>query len=66
MINPDPQKKVIKSIFSLKKINPIKVAKINFEKSKGIILVIFERLIALVQKKFPRVPNIARLNNKIQ
>ena len=66
MINPDPQKKVIKSIFSLKKKNPIKVAKINLEKSKGIILVIFERLIAFVQKKFPRVPNTARLNNKIQ
>jgi len=35
------------------------VAKINFVKSKGIKFVILERLMALVQKKLPRVAVIA-------
>lgn len=56
---------VIASTPSLKKKKPIKVAKTNFENSKGMILVKFERLKDLVQQKLPNVPNTAKrkINN---
>ena len=45
-----PQSIVTISIFSSKKINPSKVAKINLEKSKGIKFVSLEMLKAFVQQ----------------
>ena len=64
IISPKPPKRIVKFITSLKKHTPIIVVKISFEKSKGIIFVIDEMLIALVQQKFPIVPIIARENSK--
>ena len=50
IIKPVPQIKVIISKFSLKKMNPNIVVKINLEKSNGIKLVKFDKLNAFVQQ----------------
>ena len=55
---------VTKSIFSSKNITPKIVAKISFEKSKGIRFVNVVILIALVQKKFPSVAVIEIMISK--
>ena len=51
-IKPDPQIRVIRSIFSLKKIKPKRVANINLVKSKGIRFVNFSILMDFVQNNF--------------
>ena len=64
IIIPDPHIIVIESIFSSKKITPRIVAKISFEKSKGIRFVSDVKLIAFVQKKLPSVAVAAMIKSK--
>ena len=52
IISPTPPIIVMLSIFSLKKIRPKIVVKINFEKSKDIRFVSLDKLNAFVQQNF--------------